>query len=481
MKRRTYQGMTSNCILAIASLALLGTCAISAGLVPTASALTYQENVDVNFTLLPAVSISLSSSDLIINNLTPGQNLDSNIITLTAASNSPAGYTISSTVGNSTDYTTTNLKHSTDTSATPAKFTSLATTDSIADLANLTAGYWGYSYSLDHGEHWINATKTGDVNNPGYSGLPLYTTETPTELLTVSTSASSTLDFKIAAAATATQASGEYNNVINFIAVAAPMPETPTMQSWTGCSTMSVGETITLEDERDGESYLVGKLADQKCWMLDNLRLDLTNSTILNGLTTSNTNVEANSLTSLKSGNRGAGAQYASSGFVKWDSSSPSDVYNQAKANADYKDTTTTSYGAGSGKIGVYYNFCAASAGSYCYNSGAGTGNAQYDLCPTGWRMPAGGSSGEYQALYNQYSSASEGQALAFRNALSTPFSGGYTNGSTGGSQGSVGRFWSSTYNSSSNIHNLSLGSSVVNPTNNVTRDYGIVVRCVLR
>ena len=207
-------------------LTVLGlTCLLSLiGVNSNTSALTYQENVDVNFTLLPAVSISLSSSDLIINNLTPGQNLDSNIITLTAASNSPAGYTISSTVGNSTDYTTTNLKHSTDTSATPAKFTSLATTDSIADLANLTAGYWGYSYSLDHGEHWINATKTGDVNNPGYSGLPLYTTETPTELLTVSTSASSTLDFKIAAAATATQASGEYNNVINFIAVAAPMP-----------------------------------------------------------------------------------------------------------------------------------------------------------------------------------------------------------------------------------------------------------------
>ena len=285
-----------------------------------------------------------------------------------------------------------------------------------------------------------------------------------------------TLDFKIAAAATATQASGEYNNVINFIAVAAPMPETPTMQSWTGCSTMSVGDTITLEDERDGESYLVGKLADQKCWMLDNLRLDLTNSTILNGLTTSNTNVEANSLTSLKSGNRGAGAQYASSGFVKWDSSSPSGAYNQAKANADYKDTTTTSYGAGSGKIGVYYNFCAASAGSYCYDSGAGTGiDASEDLCPAGWRMPTGTSSGEYQALYAAYSS----DATNFRNALSTPLSGHFYSGSVV-YQGSYGYFWSSTYWYGFEMYDLNVNSSSVRPLDADLRSSGFSLRCIL-
>lgn len=249
-----------------------------------------------------------------------------------------------------------------------------------------------------------------------------------------------------------------------------------TMQSFDCSILANTGDTTNARDTRDNEVYLIGKLADGKCWMLDNLRLDLTNSTILNGLTTSNTNVNSASLTSLKSGNRSAGNQYATSGFVKWDSSSSSNVYNQAKANADYKDTTTTSYGDGSGKIGVYYNYCAASAGSYCYDSGAGTGNAQYDLCPAGWRMPTSGSSGEYQALYAAYSS----DATSFRNALSTPLP-GYFSGGYATSQGSYGYFWSSIYSNTDNMYRLLVNSDYVTPANtNGTRRTGYSVRCLL-
>ena len=240
-------------------------------------------------------------------------------------------------------------------------------------------------------------------------------------------------------------------------------------------------------DNRDNEVYLIGKLADNKCWMLDNLRLDITDSTILNGLTTSNTHVDSASLTSLKSGNRSAGAQYASSGFATWNSSSKSNVYNQAKANADYKDTTTTSYGVGSGKIGVYYNYCAASAGSYCYDSGTPSSDpdtstlqdAKYDLCPAGWRMPTGSSSGEYQALYATYSSASEGQAVAFRIALSTPLSGTFLSGSASG-QAVSGVFWSSTSNNGNDMYYLNVSSSKVYPSNSYTRNNGYSLRCLL-
>ena len=231
----------------------------------------------------------------------------------------------------------------------------------------------------------------------------------------------------------------------------------------------------TVIDNRDGEEYLIQRLADGKCWMLDNLRLDLTNSTILNGLTTSNTHVDSASLTSLKSGNRSAGAQYASSGFVKWDSSTPSNTYNKAKANADYKDTTTTSYGDGSGKIGVYYNYCAASAGSYCYDQSAGTGNASYDLCPAGWRMPTGGSSGEYQTLYIAYSSS----VANFQSALSTPLSGYYDSGSVG-DQGVGGRFWSSSYYDNSHMYRLYVVANFLSPMDNVHRGGGYSVRCLL-
>ena len=229
-----------------------------------------------------------------------------------------------------------------------------------------------------------------------------------------------------------------------------------------------------ITDKRDNNTYKVQRLADGKCWMLDNLRLDLTNSTILNSLTTSNTHVDSASLTSLKSGNRSAGAQYASSGFVTWNSSSSSNVYNQAKANADYKNTTTTSYGPGSGKVGVYYNYCAASAGSYCYDEGAGTGNAQYDLCPAGWRMPTSSSSGEYEALYAAYSS----DDTNFINALSTPLSGSCYSGS--GSPGTAGYFWSSTYGNGNGMYGLRVSSSGVYLSRSYGRINGSSLRCIL-
>ena len=249
----------------------------------------------------------------------------------------------------------------------------------------------------------------------------------------------------------------------------------PNMQNYSCSSLANIGDMIDVKDTRDNEVYLIGKLADGKCWMLDNLRLDLTNSTILNSLTTSNTHVDSASLTSLKSGNRSAGNQYATSGFVKWDSSSPDSVYNQAKANVDYKDTTTTSYGAGSGKIGVYYNYCAASAGSYCYDKDAATGNASYDLCPAGWRMPTGGDSGEYQALYTAYST----NVINFLNALSTPLSGYIYSGSAYG-QGTDGYFWSSTYIYTTIMYEFRVNPGQVGPSHIFNRYSGYSVRCLL-
>ena len=251
------------------------------------------------------------------------------------------------------------------------------------------------------------------------------------------------------------------------------------MQNWTGCSSLAVGDTEQVYDTRDDEVYLVGKLADNKCWMLDNLRLDLTNSTIRNALTASNTNATAASLTSLRSGNRTAGDQYASSGFVTWAQGDTSEVYNQAKANADFKDTVVASYGSGSGKVGVHYNYCAASAGSYCYDNGAapdGT-NASQDICPAGWRMPTGGSSGEYQALYTAYSS----DVANYRNALSTPLSGRFYNGSAN-DQGTNGCFWSSTRYNSSRMYFLGAGKNLVYPNQYYNdRYYGLSVRCLLK
>jgi hypothetical protein len=196
-------------------------------------------------------------------------------------------------------------------------------------------------------------------------------------------------------------------------------------------------------------------------------------------LTASNTNATETSLTSLRSGNRAEGSQYADGAFVaEWDSEHTTDYYNRVSVNADSKNTTVESYGLGSGKVGVYYNYCAASAGSYCYDQSAapeGT-NASQDICPAGWRMPTGGNTGEYQALYAAYSS----NATNFRNALSTPLSGDFYSGSAR-YQGTDGDFWSSTRYGNNNMYYLGVNSSRVYPQFYGGRTYGFSVRCLLK
>jgi len=213
----------------------------------------------------------------------------------------------------------------------------------------------------------------------------------------------------------------------------------------------------TAYDIRDEEAYLVQKLVDGKCWMLDNLRLGGTSAI---SLTTSNTNIAKNYTLPASSG----GTNIIVSN------------YTNAAINADYKNTVASiKYGSGSGKIGVYYNYCAATAGTYCYASDSGTGNASYDVCPKGWRMPTGGSSGEYQALYAAYNNMTN-----FHNAFSTLLSGNVNAGSVK-NQGGRGYFWSSTYYGPSIMYYWGVASGNVTSTNTYPRSNGYSVRCVLK
>ena len=91
------------------------------------------------------------------------------------------------------------------------------------------------------------------------------------------------------------------------------------------CTGTTIGDTATLTDSRDGTSYTVGKLADGKCWMLDNLALDLTNSTILSNLSSDNTNASTGlpylKGTTTRDPDTDASGQYATAGVTNWTSS----------------------------------------------------------------------------------------------------------------------------------------------------------------
>ena len=178
------------------------------------SALSYQGTANIGFTFNPTLSLSVSG-DLIIPNLAPGNSADSNSITVSVATNTAYGYTLTSTVGsndNNNGNNSRNLVNNVDSNQT---FASLDYGSSIVDKTNFNDNTWGYSYSQDSGTNWR-----------AYNGLPLYSDTTKSAVLfsTYSPAHNTSLDFKIAVKAGSAQASGEYTNVINFYAVSVPEP-----------------------------------------------------------------------------------------------------------------------------------------------------------------------------------------------------------------------------------------------------------------
>ena len=269
-------------------------------------------------------------------------------------------------------------------------------------------------------------------------------------------------DFVFAAKADYETAPGTYALTLNF--AITPYVNTITMQDLdpTLCVT---GEPTVVTDSRDGQSYTVQRLADGKCWMMTNLNLGATTLTATQ-LDDTNTHITN-------------GSTIAAATFKAWDRSTAgtSQTYEAPRFSLVSGNDSTNGM-----PYGTLYNYCAASAETYCYAEGAGTGNATSDLCPKGWRLPTSGSSGEFQTLY---SNSSYNTNAKMRNPISAggaafTLSGYFDDGSPT-SQGSNGYFWSSTRYDGNYMYNLNLAGSGVNPANSGNRYLGFSIRCVLQ
>ena len=257
------------------------------------------------------------------------------------------------------------------------------------------------------------------------------------------------------------------------------------------CKEIYVGATETLIDVRDNTTYMAGRLKDGKCWMLDNLALDPTNSTTASNMNTSNTNATQEAISNLLNGGSttaGWSNVAVENKITGWSTISPNNAYEYPYVNNQSKDTLVTSYGPasanGQAKVGIYYNFCAASASTYCYASGQGIDvpdtiiDTPQDICPANWRMPTGGNTGEYYSLAQKYGSdASNTNSLQYN--LSTPLSGFYS-GSSASYQGSDGNWWSFTYSGSYSMYSLYVIPTNVNPGGNDNRNFGRSMRCLM-
>ena len=128
---------------------------------------------------------------------------------------------------------------------------------------------------------------------------------------------------------------------------------------------------------------------------------------------------------------------------------------------------------SGNATYGNYYNWYAATAGTG--DCSMSSGNAGSSICPKGWRLPTGGSSGEFQTLHNKYPSSAAMQSSPVSFTLS-----GHRSGSSTDSQGSYGHFWSSTAYDASHVYSLYMTTSGVNAASNYNEKYyGFTIRCL--
>ena len=134
----------------------------------------------------------------------------------------------------------------------------------------------------------------------------------------------------------------------------------------------------------------------------------------------------------------------------------------------------------GNGQYGYLYNWCATMGGqatAACANATTPTPVTTTSICPSGWRLPTG-NGGEFGALNTAING---GLTNTDAGLIGTPWlaqrGGFWSNGF--GYQGSFGYYWSSTQYSATSAYYLYFNSTVVNPADYNSKNYGFAVRCV--
>ena len=224
--------------------------------------------------------------------------------------------------------------------------------------------------------------------------------------------------------------------------------------NWSVEHTMAFGRVYKLIDSRDGEEYSVGRLRDERVWLLDNLRLGGEDEIVL---TSEDTNIEE-------------GTSFTLPSSSTWENS-----YTEPYIGSSNKYDTTSANDEW--QVGNHYNFCAASAGTVCDESGAATENAQYDICPTGWQLPtAGESSSDLNYLFSRLNNSSSRMISDLHLVLS----GRYYNGGSGYINEDA-YIWSSTLRDGQRMRYLTYDGSNVRVNESYRRDRGYSIRCVAK
>ena len=257
-------------------------------------------------------------------------------------------------------------------------------------------------------------------------------------------------------------------------------------------ATANLSSVSALTDKRDNQTYAIAKLADGKCWMIENLRLDnqytvgnnQTDSTVTNESLSQGYNPSFIGLAEPESADFSnsttANSLYSIDGSTASTISGSNQGYRFPRYNNDntsQRAENTTKANVNTYSYGNYYTWAAVIADTTRYTSG---NHNTTSICPTGWHIPTGNTGGEYYTLNTNANSGSTSVSTGLR-AYPTNFlySGDFGTSSAYG-RGSYGGYWSSAAINAYYSYYLYLYSTSVYPgTYNYNKYYGVAARCV--
>ena len=296
---------------------------------------------------------------------------------------------------------------------------------------------------------------------------------------------------------TITVPNGTTANGLSLYAVWVPSVGSMQSNATTACNgltqdpndgTAGLSSVTALTDERDNNTYAIAKLADGKCWMIENLRLDNTPE-----LTASNTHNPSLPLTNIYDSSTSSNhlsptssvAYDATTAPEGWCTAAYDACDNQSRLRTDntilYTNNTASNYSAFVNvySYGNYYNWYSATAGHGVY--GKSNSNTAGDICPAGWHLPTGNTTGEYYALNTAINNGAT-DSTASNKLRSYPNSfvySGIVNGSSVSNRNSYGSYYSSSASSNGSAYYLFLSGNVLPGTGYYSNFDGETVRCV--
>ncbi len=259
--------------------------------------------------------------------------------------------------------------------------------------------------------------------------------------------------------------------------------------------TANLASVSALTDQRDNNTYAIAKLADGKCWMIENLRLadkDSSNNDI--ELSSTNTNSPSLPLTNNYASSTTSNHLSASTNptSTAWCMNFDAACFDQSmlytgntteRGTSPVTDANTYSYGN-------YYNWYSATAGNGKYANGSGY-TAPGDICPAGWTLPTSGSASMNfglldvalggTGLSSTSSTTPTGAVMsaAYRSYPNNFLYSGNVNGTSVNNRGGYGFYWSKSASSSYGAYSLFFYSSNVTPSDDYSKYYGLSVRCL--